>query len=114
MKYQQRDLVMVSLELPDGKIASHPYLIISCESANRKENFYSAVMLTSSVHKDTFSIEVDDLMFESPLRKKDCQIRLFIISSFNESKVQTWMNRMKKIHFKAVLDQLKEFVLSID
>ena len=114
MPYHQRDLVNVSKTLPDGTTLPHPFLIISCRSANSIENYYTGVMMTASNTTDIFSFLVSDLMFESPLEKNNCQFRLYIIVSFRECDIKSFKNRMKKVHFKAVADQIKDYVLSLD
>jgi hypothetical protein len=115
MKYQQRDLVFIKEEeLPDGSLKDHPFLIISCRAASSKENYYTCIMMTGSPVIDLFSFRVDDEMFEAPLKKKDCQLRLYILNSIQENKISNLMNRMKSFYFKKVLDQIKEYVLIMD
>lgn len=114
MLYNQRDVVFVREELPDGKLEEHPFLIISCKAANEKESYYTGVMMTASAHTDHFTFPLHDLMFERPLAKKNCQLRLYILVSFPEKKIRSFFNRMKKVDFKAVLEQIKNYVLSMD
>lgn len=71
-------------------------------------------MMTSMVHVDQFSFKVEDQMFESPLRKQNCQLRLYILVSFHESEILELITRMNKVHFKNVLQQIKEYVLVVD
>ena len=116
MPYKQRDVVFVEMPLPTGEVERHPFLIISCRAASNmeKDNYHTAIMMTGSKQKDKFSFPVEDSMFEGPLKKQNCQLRLYIIVSFPESKVQELLTRMKPVHFKAVLQQIKEYVLVID
>jgi hypothetical protein len=79
--YSQRDVVNVEAKLPDGKLAVHPFVIISCRTAN-KEDFYTGVMMTSNQHTDMFTFPLFDEMFEGKLEKTNCQIRLYILASF--------------------------------
>lgn len=114
MKYTQRDVVIVEMELPDGKVEKHPYLIISSNRANSIESYYTAVMMTSSSHKDVFSFHLSNEMFESPLQKQNCQFRLYIIVSFRESRVGRFFNKMNKQDFARVLKEIKEYILVAD
>lgn len=114
MPYQQRDLVYVEMPLPTGAVEKHPFLIISCRAASTMESYHTAIMMTSSKLKDKFSFPTEDNMFESPLRKTDCQLRLYIIVSFPDQKIKEFITRMKPIHFQAVLQQIKEYVLIMD
>ena len=65
-------------------------------------------------HADQFSFKVEDQMFESPLRKKNCQLRLYILVSFHESEILELTTRMNNVHFKNVIQQIKEYVLVVD
>ena len=116
MKYNQRDLVWLNepTSLPDGTELDHPVLLISCNSANSREDYYTAVMMTTTTHTDMFSFKVDNTMFEGRLDKENCQIRLYILLPIREVKIRKFANRMKKIHFENLIKQIKDYVLSID
>jgi len=113
-QYPQGDLVYLKkpIELPDGKSLDHPILIISSNSANSYENSYTGVMMTSSSKIDRFSFEVDNLMFESPLDKSGCQLRLYIIVGFKESDIRIFKNRMKATFLQVVLKQVRDSIFS--
>lgn len=114
-KYNQRDVVKLTAELPSqGGEARHPFLIISCQRANSKENWYTGVMMSATAHRDGSTFPLENNMFESPLEKENCQLRLYILVSFPESKVEKFMTRMKKIHFKQVIEEIKDYILVID
>jgi hypothetical protein len=114
--YNQRDLVWLNdpAILPDGTELDHPVLIISCSAANSRENHYTAVMMTASSHTDLFSFKLHNTMFESPLAKEGCQIRMYILLSIRQVKIKKMVNRMKKIDFENLTKQIKEYVLAID
>lgn len=114
--YKQRDLVWLKEPplMPDGKHLDHPVMIISCAAANSKENHYTAVMMTASPNIDQFSFKVTDEMFESPLAKKNCQIRLYILFTVPEEKIKSFANRMKSIHFNNVIRNITSYVLAAD
>lgn len=116
MGYRQREVVILKQphKLPDGTELFHPFLIISCDRANSKEKHYSGVMMTASKHTDGFTFNIDNSMFERPLGKEHCQIRLYIIASFREIDIREIKNRMLKIHFQALIQQITTYTLSID
>lgn len=113
-KYNQRDVVKVTETLPTGEVARHPFLIVSCGRANSKENYYTGVMMTATTHKDGSTFALENNMFESPLEKENCQLRLYILVSFPESRIEKFMTRMKRIHFKQVIEEIKDYVLVVD
>lgn len=114
MPHQQRDVVKIKEELPDGTIKVHPFLIISCARANSMENTYVGVMMTASTHKDAFTFNLNDDMFESRLEKGNCQLRLYIVSYFTEVRVSKLISRMKKVYFKQVVEEMKNYVFCVD
>lgn len=113
-KYNQRDVVKVKASLPTGGEAVHPFLIISCNRANSKENYYTGVMMSATAHRDGSTFAVENNMFERPLEKENCQLRLYILVSFSESKITERLSKMKRIHFKEVIEEIKDYVLVID
>ena len=114
-KYKQGDLVELKdrQQLPDGAILYHPVLIISCNRAISYQNYYSGIMMSATKHIDNFSMPCDNIMFESPL-KEGSHLKIYLILGFNEIEIHKWINRMKPIHFKAVLNQIKDFVFDLE
>jgi hypothetical protein len=115
-QFNQRTLVTLKdpIKLPDGQELPHPVLIISSNSSNGYENHYTGVMMSATKHKDRFSFPCDNSMFESPLEKDNCQLRLYIIIGFNESDIAKFKNRMKPVHFTGLIEQVKNLVFCID
>jgi hypothetical protein len=114
MKYKQRHVVFAEAKLPTGEIATHPYIILSCNSANSYEDYFTAVMVTTSKYTDRFTFHLADSMFESPLPKENNQARLKLIISFHERDVKRLISRMNLIHFRQLINQIKDDVLAID
>lgn len=113
MRYKQGELVNLidPIVLPDGKTLPHPVLIVSNNVANSYESYYTGVMMTSTNYKDKFSFEVDDSMFQNPLRKSGSHLRLYLLISFRESSIAgTPINQIKPAHLKHVLHQIRELV----
>ena len=48
MKVQQRDIVELNFELPDGKFKVHPALVISNEHVLEAEDIFYALMISSA------------------------------------------------------------------
>ncbi len=112
-KYIQRDLVWLKHNppLPDGSDKDHPVIIISHDTANSIENFYTGVMVTGANNQDKFSFPLLDEMFEAPLKKANTHVRLYITVSFREDQVKAWGNRMFSHAFKHLLDRFKNYVI---
>jgi hypothetical protein len=120
-KLFQRDLVGILVD--DVLIEEHPVLIISSETSNCLEDGqihgkgrrYIGVMMTSSPKtKNKFSFDLDNEMFEGNLNKENCHFRTHIVVSFYHTQVSQWKNRMKKIHFTALIDEIKDNIFNVD
>lgn len=70
MKVQQRDIVELNYELPNGKYKIHPALIISNENVLDTEDIFYAVMISSNPMNDEFTFELENVMLTKPLSKK--------------------------------------------
>lgn len=114
-QYKQGDLVYLfdPIKIPKGEPLEHPVLIISSNTSNSYENFYTGVMMSSTNYKDRYSFDCTNEMFESPI-KLGSQIRLYITASFKETEIKNFTNRIKPIHLKALLIQIKELIFSTD
>ncbi len=102
------------VKMPDGQDLPHPVLIISSNRSNRYEHRYTGVMMSATQVKDKFSFICRDEMFESRLQKTNCQFRTYIILGFNETQISRFLNRMKTIHFEALIDEIKENIFIRD
>jgi hypothetical protein len=121
MPFQQKDIVKVSAPLPDGTITVHPFLIISCEtciSHEKKERYYTGIMMTHSGYRDRFSFPVKPEMIDGRWNESWSQIRIHIIVSFRESDIgknaTDYLGKMKKVDFRAVIDNVITYVICID
>jgi predicted SprT family Zn-dependent metalloprotease len=117
MDYQQRDVVWIPpTALPSGEVLKHPFLIISSDNVNKseKENYYTGVMMTGSNYVNRFSFPLDPSMFEGHLEKSLCQLRMHILVSFPESKIEKLITRMHKKDFAQLIEQIKDTVFKID
>lgn len=114
-KYKQRDIVVLKEypKLPDGTDnEDHPILIISNDSSNSYESFYTGLMISATEHVDRFSFPLDKSQTNSPMRKPGSQIRLRIVISFREEDVSGKKNELTKNAFPHVRQRFVETVLS--
>jgi hypothetical protein len=112
--YKQGDIVWLKTEstLPDGKVLKHPFLIISSDRSNSYESFYTGVMLTSSLKKDSFTFECTEAMFEAAIKKEFQQIRMYITASFRDVDIEKLMNRLDSTFIEPILTQINSLVFS--
>ena len=56
MKIQQRDIVELNFELPDGKFRPHPALVISNQSVLDTEEIFYVLLISSKFYNDEFTL----------------------------------------------------------
>lgn len=80
MAINQRDVYLLPFPLR-GVVQAHPFIVLSIREANEIENSFIAVMITSlDVHKDDYSFDLNDSLFEKPLPKKGSHVRMHLIT----------------------------------
>jgi len=109
MKVQQRDIVELNFELPDGKFKSHPALIISNERVLDTEDIFYAVMISSKPFNDEFSFELNDTMLTRPLSKKSF-VKCQLIQSYSTDEVIFKISSIKHIHFEQIKKKIFDSV----
>jgi len=70
MKVQQRDIVELNFELPDGKLKVHPALVISNEHVLEAEDIFYALMISSAPFNDEFRFEFGKRYAHKTAQKK--------------------------------------------
>jgi mRNA-degrading endonuclease toxin of MazEF toxin-antitoxin module len=86
MKVQQRDIVELNYELPNGKFKVHPAIIISNENVLNTEDIFYAVMVSSNPINDDFTFELDNTMLTRALSKKS-YVKCQLIQSYSLNEV---------------------------
>ena len=86
---QQRDIIMVSYELPQG-VEYHPVIIISNDAIHEIESIYYAVMCSAELQPQEFAIELTPEMIvgKKPMHKKT-YVKTHLIQSYTERELKT-------------------------
>ena len=109
MRVQQRDIIELNYELPNGKFKSHPALVISNSNVLETEDIFYAVMISSNPMNEEFNFELDNSMLTKPLsRKIICKMPL--IQSYTTDEVISRLSSMKQVNFDKVLTMIFETV----
>ena len=109
MKVQQRDIVELNYELPNGKIKIHPVLIISNDNVLETEDIFYAVMISSNPINDDFTFELDNSMLSKPLSKKS-YVKCQLLQSYSIDEVISKISIVKQVHFDKILKRIFETV----
>jgi hypothetical protein len=105
MNVQQRDIVELNYELPNGKLKTHPALVISNQSVLGAEEIFYAVMISSKPFNDEFTFELDNVMLLKPLSKKS-YVKCQLIQSYTVSEVISKISSIKIAYFNQIKEKI--------
>lgn len=111
MKYNQRDIVEIPFELPNGKHLIHPTLIISNEDVFNAEGIFYGVMLSTKTSNEDFIYELkpEDFNYSTPTTSyAKCQL----ISRFEENEILRRIGSLKIESFELLMKHLNKSVFS--
>ncbi|PWV48386.1 type II toxin-antitoxin system PemK/MazF family toxin [Chitinophaga sp. S165] len=116
MAVNQRDVYILPHPFGNNHGEPHPHIVLSVLEANEYENTFVAVMITSSaVTKDDLSFPINDRMFEKPLAKKDCHVRMHLVTmAFKEDIDRPKINTMKIAAFKELMEDIGDLIFDYD
>lgn len=109
MRVQQRDIIELNYELPNGKFKVHPALIISNSNVLETEDIFYAVMISSNPMNEEFNFELDNSMLTKPLSKKSF-VKCQLIQSYTTDEVISKISSLKQTNFDKVLKRIFETV----
>ena len=103
MAINQRDVYLLPFPINDGTVP-HPFIVLSVKEANDLEGTFIGVMITASEYKDDFSFDLRDEMFENPLKKEGCHVRMHLLTMYLDTDIESKrLNVMKEFYFKQLL-----------
>ena len=109
MKVNQRDIVEVYFELPNGKLKSHPALVISNQNVLDTEDIFYAVMISTKLYNDEFSFELKDEMLTKPMKLQSF-VKCQLIQSYKLNEVFLKISVLKQSYFEEVKNKIFETV----
>jgi mRNA-degrading endonuclease toxin of MazEF toxin-antitoxin module len=101
VKIQQRDIVELNFELPDGKMKPHPALVISNQQVLDTEDIFYAVMISTKSYNDEFTFELEDKMLTKLLSKKSF-VKCQLIQSYSINEVISKVSSVKSTYFEQI------------
>lgn len=112
MAINQREVYLLPFPL-DSTTQDHPFIVLSIKEANEIENTFIAVMITSSAYKDDLSFDLNDSMFDKPLHKKGCHVRMHLVTIYlTKEIIGKKLNTMKEFYFKQLMATIGEMVFN--
>ncbi len=101
MKINQRDIVEVNFELPNGNFKTHPALVISNQQVLEAEDIFYAVMISSKEYNDEFTFELKDIMLTKPLSKRSF-VKCQLLQSYSINEVISKISTVKPPYFEQI------------
>ena len=109
MRVQQRDIIELNYQLPNGKFKTHPALVISNSNVLETEDIFYAVMISSNSMNEEFNFELDNAMLTKPLSKKS-YVKCQLIQSYSTDEVISKFSSLKQTSFDKVIKKIFETV----
>jgi mRNA-degrading endonuclease toxin of MazEF toxin-antitoxin module len=101
MKVNQRDIVELNFEFPNGKFQNHPALVISNQNVLDAEDIFYVVMISTKEYNDEFSVELTNAMLTKPLLKKS-YVKCQLIQSYTINEVISKISSIKPSYFEEI------------
>ncbi len=116
MAISQRDVYLLPHPITPSSVAPHPFIVLSVQEANESEKTFVAVMITGSEHtRDDYSFDLKDEMFDKPLAKDGCHVRMYLITlMLDEDVIGNRLNRMKEFYFKELMASIGDLIFNYD
>ncbi len=105
MKVNQRDIIEVNFQLPDGKFKIHPALVVSNENVLEAEDIFYAVMISSKEYNDEFTFALTNAMLTKPLPKTSF-VKCQLLQSYSTNEVISKISSIKPQYF----GQIKQII----
>jgi len=101
MKINQRDIVEVNFELPNGNFKSHPALVVSNQNVLDAEDIFYAVMISTKEFNDEFTYELNNTMLTKPLSKMSF-VKCQLLQSYSINEVISKLSSVKQHYFNLI------------
>jgi mRNA-degrading endonuclease toxin of MazEF toxin-antitoxin module len=101
MKIEQRDIVELNFELPDGRFKVHPALVVSNENVLNAEDIFYAVMISTKPFNDDFTFELENNMLSKALSRKSF-IKCQLLQSYSVDEVLSKISSVKPLYFEKI------------
>lgn len=109
MKISQRDIIELNFELPNGKLKSHPALVISNQNVLDTEDIFYAVMISTKAYNDDFTFELSNDMLTKPLSKTSF-VKCQLLQSYSLNEVISKISSVKPQYFQQIKQMLFDTV----
>lgn len=118
MLLNQRDVVEVEFNFPDGDTEVHPVIVLSVQGVSNVENTFIGVPISHSeqYHRNKYSFPIDNNDFINNLKYSNSHVRLHLLSviSIKDIFQKRKLNEMTRDAFNAMFDQILELIFGCE
>lgn len=106
-RVQQREIVEVPFNMPDGRVLTHMVLVLSREELQDYEDgMFYGVLISSKNYFPELTIEIQPQWLNKPLSKKSFFVT-HLIQQFNVDEVMTKYNMyIRAEYFESIVDRI--------
>jgi len=105
MLINQRDIVELNFQLPNGSFKMHPALVISNKKVLDAEDIFYALMISTKDYNDEFTFKLSNSMLSKPLSKISF-VKCQLIQSYTLNEVLRKITSVKIQYF----DEIKQLL----
>jgi len=106
MKINQRDIVNVEFNFPDGKSKNHFAIVVSNNELTEAEGFVYLVLITSKDYNSDYYYELDNEMFNGFYLTKKSYVKCHILMTTMEYILPAKMGTIKKQYFDEIISKI--------
>lgn len=108
------EIVEVSFMLPEGRLKTHPALVVSNTIPDQNGDFVYAILISSKNINPQYTIKITPQMLTRPLPKQSYFVT-HILDKFTESAIQNKFNSFVKAeYFDSVIQKSIKNIFGID
>ncbi|HUZ58895.1 MAG TPA: hypothetical protein VMU83_08940 [Hanamia sp.] len=101
MEVEQRDIIELIFELPDGRLKVHSALGVSNEDVLNAEDIFYTVMISKKPFNDDFTFELGNSMLTKALHKESF-IKCQLLQSYFLNEVISIISSVKPLYFEKI------------
>ena len=101
MQINQRDIIELNFQLPNGSSKVHPAFVISNRNVLDAENIFYALMISSKDYHDDFSFKLTNNMLGKPLSRVSF-VKCQLIQAYTLEEVISKISSIKLAYFEEV------------
>ena len=106
MKINQRDIVNVNFNFPDGQSKNHYAIVVSNNELTESEGFVYLVLITSKDYNSDYYYELDNDMFHGFFLTKKSYVKCHILMTTMEYILPAKMGTIKKKYFDEIVAKI--------